>query len=264
MSRKHGIVLIGAGNVGSHLARRMAECDNAPLQVFSRNAERARALGEAIGVRYTNVWEDIRGDAALYLLAVRDDAIAEAGAALARVVRKDVLAVHTSGSTPSTVLAPCFKHYGVFYPLQTFSAERVPDFEQIPVCVFAPHAPDQALLHDLAARISSSVHIVDDVRRAVLHVAAVFVNNFTNHMYHIGRRMLDTEGIEFALLSPLILETAQKVQAGADPGVIQTGPARRGDMETVLRHLEFLRKYPGYQDLYRLITLSINPALAPL
>ncbi len=262
MSANPGIVLIGAGNVGSHLGRRLAECGLKPLQVFSRSEDKARALGEALAVPHTHTLETVRPDAGLYLLAVRDDSIGEVAAALSQTVAGSALVAHTSGATPSAVLAPYFRRYGVFYPLQTFTSGRPVDFNAVPMCIYAPLKDGADLLQGIARQISSSVHLIDDEQRAVLHIAAVFVNNFVNHIYRIGRHILEEERLHFELLLPLIWETARKVQAGVDPGTIQTGPAQRGDIATVQRHLQYLRKKPAYQALYRQLSASINPDLA--
>jgi len=253
------IALIGAGNLGAHLGRRLTTCGMTPVQVFSRSEEKARSLGEAIGAAYTHSLHDIQPDADIYLIAVRDDAIAEVAEILSKSLKNNPLVLHTSGATPSSILAPYFQRYGVFYPLQTFTTDRTIDFEGIPICIYTQAKEDIALLQHIAARISTTVHEIDDAQRATLHVAAVFVNNFVNHMYRIGRSLLEEKNLQFELLLPLIWETAQKVQAGGDPGLAQTGPARRGDVETVRRHLDYLRQHPAYQVLYRQITASINP-----
>ncbi len=255
------IVLIGAGNLGFRLGIRMAECGIAPVQVFSRSMDKARRLGQTIGAEYVNRLDDVRPDADVCLIAVRDDAISEVAGYLSKVLRNDPLAAHTSGATPSSLLAPHFRRYGVFYPLQTFSAGREPEFGHIPVCVFSPLQEDLEILRGLAGHISTAVHVTDDDQRATLHLAAVFVNNFVNHLYHTGYRILREKGLPFELLLPLIEETAQKLQPGLDPEEVQTGPARRGDSATVQRHLEHLRRHPEWQELYRMLTASINPDL---
>ncbi len=262
MKEAPGIVLIGAGRVGSHLARRLVACGLRPVQIFNRTLERALILGQALQVPLAATWEQLLPDANLYLIAVRDDAIPQVAAQLAAVVQgRSPLVVHTSGATPMQVLQPFFARCGVFYPVQTFSAERQPDFTRIPICIFAQHANDVALLRHLALRVSGMTYEADDEQRLGLHVAAVFVNNFVNYLYSIGQSLMQEAGLPFELLWPLIVETAEKIQAGIPPSEAQTGPAYRGDAATVQRHLQYLQQHAAYRKIYRMLSININPVL---
>lgn len=251
------VVLVGAGNVGGHLAHRMAERGWPPVQVFSRNVEKAASAARVSGAEAVTDLQKIRPDADIYLMAVHDDAIGEVAAQLANILNDNALVAHTSGATPSAVLAKHFRRYGVFYPLQTFSPGRKPDFAHIPVCVFAPDAEDLSILKALAGRISHTVQEINDEQRATLHLAAVFVNNFVNLMYRIGNDIVQKESIKFELLLPLIGETAQKIMDGLPPAKAQTGPARRGDTATLHRHLDLLNSQPDLQEIYRLLSDAI-------
>ena len=111
------IVLIGAGNLGHHLGLRLAECGMAPVQVYSRQLEKAGKLADAIEARAVNDLSDIQADADLYILAVADDAIETVAQKLARRVERGALVVHTSGTTSSMAVGRHFSHYGVLYPL---------------------------------------------------------------------------------------------------------------------------------------------------
>lgn len=254
------IVLIGAGNVGTHLGRRLQECGVPVCQVYSRQRERALKLAGEIQAEATNHWPDIQKNAELYILAVSDDALAEVAGRLREQLPAGVLVVHTSGATPSTVLN-VFQRHGVFYPLQTFSRERPVDFSTVPVCISANQPEDEDLLEKLGRLISRKTARINDLERATLHVAAVFVNNFANQCFQIGYEVLQREKLPFDLLQPLIQETARKI-VGQVPAEVQTGPAVRGDVETIHRHLEYLTKTENpHRELYRLLSRSINPFL---
>jgi predicted short-subunit dehydrogenase-like oxidoreductase (DUF2520 family) len=140
--------------------------------------------------------------------------------------------------------------------LQTFSRERETDFSAVPLCIYSPDTALEATLLTLGQRLSRSVYRIDDEQRAVLHVAAVFVNNFANHLFLLGQQIVEGENLPFDLLRPLILETARKVQVD-EPAAMQTGPARRGDAETIRRHLEYLRKFPELAQVYETMTARI-------
>ncbi len=250
------IVLIGAGNVGTHLALRFKEQGLIPTQVFSRKITKARKLGKAIGTAYCNKLETIMPDADIYILAVHDGAIEELSKKLSQYIHETALVVHTSGATPSTAIKKHFKNYGVFYPLQTFSITRKANFNEIPICIDAPRAALRKKLERLGKVLGPKVQRVSDKERAILHVAAVFVNNFTNQFYTIADTILTKENITFDLLKPLIQETARKIEKDK-PEEMQTGPARRGDQATIERHLKYLEKFPAYKKLYALVSKSI-------
>lgn len=251
------IVLIGAGNVGWHLGHRLKSCRQELLQVYSRGAAKAGELASRLGVPFTADLKSLNPAADLYILAVQDDAIPEVAAQLAVAGVHNKLIVHTSGATSMQVFSGKFQRYGVFYPLQTFTKGRETDFEMIPLCIDAKEEADLQMLSDLAGQLSRAVFRISDEERAVLHVAAVFVNNFTNHLFHIGHSILEKENLPFELLLPLIQETAAKVLSAA-PGSMQTGPAQRGDEATIRQHLDYLEKFPRYRQLYEAVTKSIR------
>src|SRR5690606_39473859 len=115
---------------------------------------------------------------------------------------------------------------GVFYPLQTFSKDAYMDFANVPVCIEAIKSDDYHTLKSLATSLGSATKRVNSDQRRVLHLAAVFVNNFTNQMYRLAHEITESEGADFYILKPLILETANKVQE-LSPYNAQTGPAKR-------------------------------------
>ena len=186
---------------------------------------------------------EISTAAELYILAVSDDAIPLVAKQLSSHLSHNALVVHTSGNTPSSILSDHFQHCGIFYPLQTFSIERQANFEQIPICIDSPHPKDLKLLEWVAQQISPKVYPITDEQRAILHLAAVFVNNFTNHLFYISEDILEQEQLPFDLLKPLIAETFAKIQTHRAKEV-QTGPAIRGDVMSINRHLKYLESFP--------------------
>ncbi|HWS01630.1 MAG TPA: DUF2520 domain-containing protein, partial [Prolixibacteraceae bacterium] len=170
-------------------------------------------------------------------------------------IRKQ-LVVHTSGSISMDILSAVSENYGVFYPLQTLSKQKEVDFRTIPICIEANSAENLEKLTILANILSDQVYPVDSVRRRQLHLAAVFVCNFVNHFYAIGEKLLQEQQIDFNLLRPLILETAQKAMQFSPPDV-QTGPAARGNRQIQEQHLKLLEHHPDWQQLYQLISNNI-------
>jgi predicted short-subunit dehydrogenase-like oxidoreductase (DUF2520 family) len=253
------IVLIGAGNVATHLGRKLVEVGEEVVQVFSRKILNAGQLALELGAGYTNGLEGVVQNADLCIIAVHDDAIGEVAATLALNGDLDKLVVHTSGATPMRVFsdaAPNLRRVGVFYPLQTFSKIRQPDFSKIPICIDASKADDLAILNNLALKISPHIYPINDQQRATLHLAAVFVNNFTNHLFTIGEKILKDGDMPFEMLLPLIQETVSKLKDGP-PAAMQTGPAIRHDDATIERHLRQLEGRPDLKEIYQLLTQSI-------
>jgi predicted short-subunit dehydrogenase-like oxidoreductase (DUF2520 family) len=165
--------------------------------------------------------------------------------------------VHTAGTTPSTVFKPFFKQFGSLYPFQTFSVGREPDFEQIPIFVNANHTKGLDFLKTIAYHISPKVYELLDEKRIALHIAGVLVNNFTNHLFQITQNVLALEGLPFEIVLPLLEETMLKIQY-ASPHQMQTGPAKRGDLNTIQQHLTYLKKLPTTQQaVYKALTDSL-------
>ena len=163
--------------------------------------------------------------------------------------------VHTSGTASLETLDPKNKR-GVFYPLQTFSKNKEIDFSEIPFCLETENESDYALLEAVAKSISNSVFSINSEQRKALHVSAVFVNNFTNHLYQIGQEICEEHQVPFEILKPLIQETAKKINI-LNPIDAQTGPAKRNDSSTIETHLEYLTS-ENQKNIYKLLTQSIQ------
>jgi len=248
------IVLLGSGNVATHLALALRAIGENIVQVFSPNLINAKALADRVDSAYINNLAQIDSGADLYIISVRDDAIVEVARKLADV---NGLVVHTSGTTDIKVLSTEVKHAGVFYPLQTFSRTKSVDFKTIPLCLEANEASQLELLQLLATRLSNKVYQLDGEKRKVLHLAAVFACNFTNHMYALASQILNANGLHFDIIRPLIAETADKVMLDL-PENVQTGPAIRQDEGTINKHLTMLADLPELQEIYQTLSDSIK------
>ncbi|RXR21437.1 Rossmann-like and DUF2520 domain-containing protein [Flavobacterium stagni] len=242
-------VIIGSGNVAQHLITAFRESGNVHLvQVLARHPK-------TLEQQFPDL--DIITDAAslaeadVYVIAVSDNAI---GAVSSQLPLNNKLVVHTSGTTSLAVLDPKNRR-GVFYPLQTFTKGKRLAYHHIPFCLETEHESDYAILHELAHSVSESVYRISEDQRKALHVAAVFVCNFTNHLYQIGHDLCEEHQVPFAILQPLIAETADKIQT-LTPQQAQTGPALRGDTETLNRHLAALTD-ATQKEVYQLLTKSI-------
>lgn len=245
------IAMIGAGNVASHLTPALAEKGHDICCVYSRTRFSAKTLADLIGCRFTTKIDDIDSDADIYIISVSDAVIKEVAS---HPFFKDKFVVHTSGAFDINCLH--VERAGVLYPLQTMSKEKEIDFKQIPFCVEASFSQDYSLLMQLAQQLTHHVYNIDSEQRKVLHVAAVFACNFSNYMYMIAEDILSKKDIPLDILKPLIKETALKAM-DHKPAEVQTGPAIRGDENTIGKHLQYLEG-SEYQSLYRILTESIQ------
>ena len=247
------IVFLGSGNVATHLAQAFIAAGQEVLQVWSKTEANAQVLADNIGSKAIANLNALDLHADLYLIAVKDEAINELAAALPAL---NGVVAHTSGATSIEALHNLNK-YGVFYPLQTFSKQKTIDLYDTPLCLEASDTATMSLLQDAAKLISTASYAVDSEKRKVLHLSAVFACNFSNHLYHMGHSIMQEHGLDFEILKPLIMETARKVQ-DAVPFDVQTGPAVRGDKETMSKHLQLLAGHSDLQDIYKSLSESIK------
>ncbi|TCJ19185.1 DUF2520 domain-containing protein [Flaviaesturariibacter flavus] len=247
------IVIIGTGNTATILGRKLKAAGHRIVQVFGRDAAAASALAYELETESTTYWAVVDRSADIYLVAVSDIAIAEIHRELHL---PEGTVVHTAASVPLDALAGNAPHHGVFYPLQSLrkNSGGLPD---IPVIIDAADPQTFEQLDRLGHSISDQVVAANDAERLRLHLAAVFCNNFVNHIYALMEDWCRREGLDFRLLLPLIRETAERVQLQS-PRESQTGPALRGDENTIARHRALLAGEPGLLRLYELMTDSIR------
>jgi predicted short-subunit dehydrogenase-like oxidoreductase (DUF2520 family) len=244
------ITIIGSGNVAQHLIKAFTKSELIEVvQVFSRKKEVLSSI-----IEYDKIVNDFEEliEADLYIIAVSDKAISEVSSNLPFQNR---IVVHTSGAASLDVLDPKNRK-GVFYPLQTFSKKKEIDFSTIPMCLESENTFDFRVLETVAKSISNAVYPINSDQRKALHVAAVFVNNFSNHLYQIGQEICNEHQVPFEVLKPLIQETAEKIKT-LDPIDAQTGPAKRKDSNTIEAHLEYLSN-ENQKNIYKILTQSIQ------
>ena len=244
------VIILGAGNVATHLYKAFNNAQHIIVnQWYNRSLEPLQSFKNTIEI--TNEITALK-TADVYIIAVSDDAIGELSKALPFSNR---LVVHTSGSVSMHDIDKKNKR-GVFYPLQTFSKDVDLDFSEVPFCIEIEHKHDLQILKDLASAIGSKHYRVNSEQRSALHLAAVFVNNFTNQLYRIGHEITESKSVDFNILKPLIKETAKKIET-LSPYLAQTGPAKRNDKKTLKKHLKALER-DIHKDIYELLTKSIK------
>ena len=250
------ISFIGAGRVAHHLAHVLSQ-HHQIVQIYSRTLATAQTLAAQVKATATINIEQLNPEIDLVIIAVSDQAIASVIASVHQQL-PNVLIVHTSGSTDIAVLAHIHARAGVFYPLQTFSWDRDIPWLDTPIFVEAMSVEDLALLTQLANQLSTRVYSYTSAQRLSLHLAAVFACNFTNYCYDMAKQIVDAQHVDFSLLYPLILETANKALHN-DPKQMQTGPAMRGDQNIIKMHQQMLQKAQreDLKNIYHLMSQQI-------
>ncbi|BFP42880.1 DUF2520 domain-containing protein [Flavobacteriaceae bacterium GF1] len=243
------VVLLGTGNVAHHLFHAFSKSkDIAVHQVYGRNSEALKDFEPKVSTT-TSIAKIAEAD--MYILAVSDSSVTEVSKTLRG---KKGTVVHTSGSVPMDAIKS--KQRGVFYPLQTFTKGNEVDFREIPICIEAEGEENRLLLETLGKSISNHVYRISSAQRKKLHLCAVLVNNYPNHLYHMAHEICAENKIPFHLLFPLILETVNKIRH-LSPKEAQTGPARRNDIVTMQQHISQLQD-PLQQKIYQLLSESIK------
>ena len=270
------IVLIGAGNLATHLGKALRAAGHDMLQVFSRTMQSAETLASLLDAEPLTDIAQVRDDADVYIFSVKDSALVQLVAQLCRheadglgedgavnALRKakkgehERVFLHTAGSMPMSVFKGMAQHYGVLYPMQTFSKQREVDFSIIPCFVEANDEFAQKQIEGLAREISGRVYQLSSEDRKYLHLSAVFACNFANHCYAISQELLEEHGIPFDVMLPLINETAAKVHE-MKPKDAQTGPAVRYDENVIGKQSKLLENHPHFKKVYDSMSKSIH------
>lgn len=248
------IVMLGAGRVATHLARHLHLAGHRILMVWSRTSEKAEKLARELNAQAGTRREELPAGADFYIMAVPDR---EIPLLAEQFSGRGGTWLHTAGAVGVEPLEEHFTRFGVLYPLQTFSLDRDVDFSELPILVEGSRREVTAGIRTLAESLSRRVEERGSEDRLLIHLAAVFANNFSNHMILIAESLLKDRGLDPELLHPLLEETIGKIkETGAEKA--QTGPAMRGDVSTMDRHRELLKDAPDMEKLYTFISREIT------
>ncbi len=247
------IAFIGAGAVGTHLSLAFCKAGFSIVQVINRGVEDGQLLARTVNASYSEFPEELFEKVTHVFLTLPDQVIPET---LSRLPRNDFVVLHTTGSFPMSALKKHGHSCGVFYPLQSFTKDRSPNWNDIPIFIEGSSIEIEHDLMELAEEIGSVGIRLESEKRIKLHMAAIFASNFTNYIQGRAQEMLQGIGLSDDLIRPLVDETISKsYEFGAMKA--QTGPARRGDLETLKKHLELLSCCPVDQELYKALSMSI-------
>ena len=256
------ISFIGSGNLAWHFALALDNAGFVVKEVYSPNARHAGLLTQRLYQAEVKASLDFStSPSSIFIVAVNDESISEIAREI--ILPDEAVLAHTSGGVPLADLQfAATPNIGVFYPLQTFTKEKKIDFKQTPIFIESINAETENVLMTLARALSNQVRKIASEERKALHVAAVFASNFTNHMLTLSKEIMERNGLNYEWLKQLISETINKsLQLG--PEAAQTGPARRGDLETLEKHLAFLQNDPATAEIYKIISQHIIDKYEP-
>ena len=243
------IILIGSGNVATHLGIALKNSNYRIVQVYSKSIENAKVLANKLDAHFTNDLTKLKS-ADLIIVSINDDAILSVFSQI-----KNTAIVHTSGSIELDILKGKFTDYGVFYPLQTFNKEVDINISEIPFCIEGNSLEFEKKLIVIAKTLSNNVVKMNSQQRKKLHIAAVFACNFSNHMYSIADNLLTKNNIDFKILLPLIRKTIANLENNS-PKDVQTGPAKRKDANIIQEHIATIKENE-IKELYQKISANI-------
>lgn len=247
------VTIIGSGNVATVTGRLLVQKGHTIVQVFSRHADRAKALAAMLNAEAVTDLKKINGQSDLYLLAVTDDALP---AVAGQLLLPGKLVIHTAGSVSKEILSKVTDRYGVLWPMKMIR-KSMPTLEPVSIVVDGSSEAVIGEIEKLAYEFSPVVTRADDEQRIKMHILAAFTANFSNHLYHLAADYCAKEQIDFRFFYSIIEETAQAIQS-QHPKEVQAGPAFRGDRQTVEKHLQLLVSYPAIEKIYRAMTESIG------
>ena len=250
---QHNISFAGAGKVAAALCGKISETGIKIDLIVSLSEERGRNLAESCKASWSSVPE-FPSSTEIIIVAVPDHLLKSVLENLR--CSADTLVVHTAGSFGLEVFPEHLTKKGVFYPLQTFSPGRKIDFTALPLLLESSDNQSAAIMEELAASIGGKTYFVSTEQRIKIHLAAVFICNFTNHMLTRGKEIAEKAGVPFEIFFPLLRETMAKAM-DIGPERSQTGPAVRNDQNTIERHMDLLSFSPELKKIYSEITMSI-------
>lgn len=245
--------IVGTGNTAWFLATKLYAAGHLCKGIYGRDIAKATELANTINTNAYELTIGIPDDADACILAVSDNAIEEISGKLGF---SKTLLLHTAGAVSSSVLKAAAKNYGVIWPIYSITKHQIPETRNIPSAIEVNNIDSSTLIHTIAASFTDSVYEADSDKRKRMHLAAVFSNNFSNHLFAVAEKLCEEYGIPFNTMIPIIAQTAERINTQS-PLALQTGPAKRNDTATIEDHLQLLQQHPEWEEMYKSISASI-------
>jgi predicted short-subunit dehydrogenase-like oxidoreductase (DUF2520 family) len=252
--------IIGSGNMAWFIVRRLTSYGLVCTSVYGRNIEQVSALANSCAAQVGQSLSDIQDEEGhICIIAVSDAAIVEMAKGL--YFTKTTL-IHTSGTSSIDLLLPSADNCAVLWPIYSILKNSYPTHRNIPIAWQASSSQSQKEVLNIATLLSDICFEADEEQRRYLHLAAVFANNFTNHLIAISEQICLEQRMSFDYLKPILQQTFERT-VSASAKLLQTGPARRNDMPTIGKHIQLLNNHPQWQTLYESLSMSIKKMYEP-
>jgi predicted short-subunit dehydrogenase-like oxidoreductase (DUF2520 family) len=245
------VFIVGSGRLAHNLVNTFTQNGVEVTGLYARNLNKGKLLSQKYDVSFFADLTSIPVNCDVYFLAVSDNAIE----GVSNLIKVNGLVVHCSGMM-DTKLLHAHANCGVFWPVQSLNEEKLSDFKHVPICIESSDDNNKRILEVLSDKVSSTTLFVSQEQRNKLHLTAVMVNNFSNHLFHLANDFLEKNKLPFSVLFPLIEETFEKVKY-LHPKEAQTGPAARKDHNTIEKQMALLADDPKLQLIYKVFTDSI-------
>lgn len=247
--------IIGTGNMAHFLAKELSAAGHSFQGIWGRNNSAAILLAKQYNTVAHNELQDIKDeDGHFCFLAIRDTAIATFAEQFQ--LKKSTL-IHTAGASSIQMLGEHNQNKAVFWPIYSIVSDNMESASHIPIVVEGNTPETEKAVLSIAESISQKAFIASESQRLHLHLAAVFTNNFCNHLMSIAQEICTHQHISFDYLQPIIAQTFERLKTESAKDV-QTGPAIRDDKMTMQKHLELLKDSPEWALLYQSLSASIR------
>jgi predicted short-subunit dehydrogenase-like oxidoreductase (DUF2520 family) len=250
------IAFIGSGNMATFLATNFYLSGHEIIQIVSKNLDHAKELAEKVQAHTADSLHELTQSADVYFLAMNDNSIQDFGK---HQTLTEKIVIHTAGSISLQELNEVSANLGCIWCLYSIQKDNLPKEKDIPVFINSSNETTKNIVYELASSISSSIHEMNDEQKLKLHLAAVWVNNYTNHLATIAESLLKEEGIPFHHLLPILEQTIVKIKTSS-PSQNQTGPAVRKDTAILAKHAGLLNHHELWKRIYELMAESIQRA----
>lgn len=246
--------IIGTGNVAWFFAKRLKEAGHNCKGIYGRNARIATALAKEVYADDYGYLTDVKDNVDVCILAVSDAAIDEIAF---QINLQQAVLLHTAGSVSIDAIKNAAAHYGVLWPVYSILKADLPLHRQVPFAWEASSDKAKQQIHALIHSISDLAYEIKTEQRQWMHLAAVMGNNFINHLLVICEQICKDQHVPFSVLYPILQQTIERIKTHS-PADMQTGPAKRGDQNTMEKHVEILQSYADWQALYQDLSKSIE------
>ena len=259
MAEKPSVAIVGPGRLGRALALELRRAGYRMSEIVSRDTtaskRKARELARKVDAQ-ASTSDTARLDADLVWFCVPDQEIAAASHQLASaIVWKKKIVFHSSGALASDELKALRRRgasVASVHPLMTFVSGSIPSLQGVPFAVEGD-APAVRAARRIVRNLGGEAFTIRKQHKAAYHAWGAFTSPLLVATLVTGERLARAAGLSAVearkKMLPIVRQTITNYEALGPAGAF-SGPIVRGDAETVLKHLQVLRKVPQAKHVY--------------